>query len=103
MKLSNPAPNKHRDTSQRDVVKTAEAEQLRTLERENQELKKANEILRQASAFSPWRNSTAKRSREGLHRHTSGDFRGQVDLQGAAGRPVEVLASYSPSGNTSFR
>jgi len=40
-----------RDTGQRDGVTTAEAERIRALERENRELKKANEILRLASAF----------------------------------------------------
>lgn len=40
-----------RDTGQRDGVTTAEPERIRALERENRELKKANEILRLASAF----------------------------------------------------
>ena len=40
-----------RDTGQRDGVTTAEAERIRALERENRGLKKANEILRLASAF----------------------------------------------------
>lgn len=40
-----------RDTGQRDDVTTVEAERIRALERENRELKKANEILRLASAF----------------------------------------------------
>ncbi|ENO82883.1 transposase IS401 [Thauera linaloolentis 47Lol = DSM 12138] len=40
-----------RDTGQRDGVSTAEAARIRELERENRELKKANEILRLASAY----------------------------------------------------
>ena len=40
-----------RDTGQRDGMTTAEAERIKQLERENRELKKANEILRLASAF----------------------------------------------------
>jgi transposase-like protein len=40
-----------RDTGQRDGTTTAEAERIKQLERENRELKKANEILRLASAF----------------------------------------------------
>ncbi|MCM8567736.1 IS3 family transposase [Thauera linaloolentis] len=40
-----------RDTGQRDGVSTAEAARIRELERENRELKKANEILRLASAL----------------------------------------------------
>ena len=40
-----------RDTRQRDGMTTAEATRIKQLERENRELKKANEILRLASAF----------------------------------------------------
>jgi len=40
-----------RDTGQRDGMTTAEAARIKELERENRELKKANEILRLASAF----------------------------------------------------
>jgi transposase len=40
-----------RDTGQRDGLTTAEAARIKELERENRELKKANEILRLASAF----------------------------------------------------
>lgn len=40
-----------RYTGQRDGTTTAEAERIKQLERENRELKKANEILRLASVF----------------------------------------------------
>lgn len=40
-----------RDTGQRDGISTAEAQRIKALERENRELKRANEILRLASAF----------------------------------------------------
>lgn len=40
-----------RDTGQRPGLTTDERERLRALERENRELKRANEILRKASAF----------------------------------------------------
>jgi len=39
------------DTGKRGGVSTNEREQLKELERENRELKRANEILRTASAF----------------------------------------------------
>lgn len=39
------------DTGQRDGVTTAERERIKALEQENKELRKANEILRLASAF----------------------------------------------------
>lgn len=39
------------DTGMRDGVPTAERERIKALERENKELRQANEILRLASAF----------------------------------------------------
>jgi len=40
-----------RDTGQRAGLTTGEKERLKELERENRELKRANEILRKASAY----------------------------------------------------
>jgi transposase len=40
-----------RDTGQRPALTTGERERLKELERENRELRRANEILRKASAF----------------------------------------------------
>ena len=40
-----------RDTGQREGVTTAEAARVKELERENRELRRANEILKLASAF----------------------------------------------------
>ena len=40
-----------RDSGKRPALTTAERERLKELERENRELKRANEILRKASAF----------------------------------------------------
>lgn len=40
-----------RDTGQREGLTTAEAQRIRDLERENRELRKANEIFKLASAF----------------------------------------------------
>lgn len=40
-----------RDRGEREGLTSAERERLKALERENRELKRANEILRQASAF----------------------------------------------------
>ena len=39
------------DACQRDGLSTAEAQRIKELERENRELRKANEILKLASAF----------------------------------------------------
>ena len=40
-----------RDTGRRDGMTTSDRERLKELERENRELKRANEILRTASAY----------------------------------------------------
>jgi transposase-like protein len=40
-----------RDQGLRDGLTTSDRERLKALERENRELKRANEILRKASAF----------------------------------------------------
>ncbi len=65
------------------------------LEREVVELKRANEILRKASAFFARRSSTADRSDGGLHRSAPRDVRGRADLRGAADRPVDVFPAES--------
>jgi transposase-like protein len=40
-----------RDLGRRDGMTTSDRERLKALERENRELKRANEILRKASAY----------------------------------------------------
>jgi transposase len=42
---------RERDTGKRGGVTTAEKERIKALERENRELRQANEILRKASAY----------------------------------------------------
>jgi transposase len=43
------------DSGQRsDLLTTEEGEEIRRLRRENYELRRANEILKSASVFSPW-------------------------------------------------
>ena len=49
--LSNWVRQAERDTGRRDGVTTSERERMKALERENRELKRANEILRKASAY----------------------------------------------------
>jgi transposase-like protein len=44
---------------ERAGVSSEEAKRLKELERENKDLCRANEILRTASVFLPWRSSTA--------------------------------------------
>src|SRR5690606_25132198 len=49
--LSNWVRQAERDTGRRDGVTTSDRERMKALERENRELKRANEILRKASAY----------------------------------------------------
>ena len=49
--LSNWVRQAERDSGRRDGVTTDERERMKALERENKELKRANEILRKASAY----------------------------------------------------
>jgi transposase-like protein len=49
--LDNWVKQHERDAGQRDGLTTAEAQRIKELERENRELRKANEILKLASAF----------------------------------------------------
>ena len=55
------------DTGLRDGVTTAEAQRVKDLERENKELRRANEILKLASAFLHRRSSTADASPETVY------------------------------------
>ncbi len=60
------------------------------LERDDRELRRANEILKTA-AISSGRSSTADRRSSGVHRDLSGPFRGRADLSDTRGRPFHLL------------
>ena len=79
------------DAGTRPGLNSSERERLKQLERENRELKRANEILRKASVFSPRRSSTAERSDGGVHRHPPCRVWGRADLRRVADRPFDVL------------
>ena len=76
-----------RDAGYRPGLTTSERERLKELEREVRELKRANEILRKASAYAGSDGS--------LHSRPSGSVRGRADLHRAADRPLDVSP---PSG-----
>ena len=72
------------DTGQRGGITTEQAEKIKALERENRELKQANEILRKASALTlsrepvafwrstlPRRSATAHSNDDPIHRRPS--------------------------------
>ena len=54
-------------TGQRAGVPTEMAERLKTLEREERELRQANEILRKATLILRWRKSTARSTMMAVH------------------------------------
>jgi transposase-like protein len=90
-----------RDSGQREGPTSAEQQRIKALEREVKELRKANEILKLASAFlmklrcrlfSRRRSSTAASSCERLHRRAPRGAGDRADLQCAAGRPVGIPA-----------
>jgi len=76
-----------RDACVRPGQKSEEDERLKALERENRELRRANEILRKA----PRRSSTAAGRNGVVHRRAPGDVWGRADLQGVADRPFDLL------------
>lgn len=93
----------------RDGMTTVERDRIKALERENRELRQANEILRKASAyFAPplgdcraitcraaGRNSTAHSGDDWLYRGSSRCLRCRVDLQNSTDCTVHIL---SPTG-----
>ena len=80
------------DAGQRPGTTSQEAQRIAELEREVRELRRANEILKAASAFSPV-NSTRARPDERLHRRSPRGVRGRADLPGAAARAIDLLRS----------
>lgn len=82
-----------RDSGKRPGATTAEQQRIKELEREVRELRKTNEILKLASAFSALPGSTASSRSERLHRHAPRAPGGRADLHRVAGCPVGVPAS----------
>ena len=80
-----------RDHGLRAGPTSAEQVRIKALERENRELRQANEILRKASAYLRWRSSTAARSHDRLHRQSPPGLWGRADLPCAADRSVDLL------------
>ena len=84
------------DAGVRDGISSDERARIKALEREVKELRKANEILKLASAFLPRRSSTADSSPESVRRQTPRNLRGRADLQSAANRPVWLQVPRRP-------
>lgn len=82
------------DAGERPGATSSEHAEIRRLKREVAELRRANEILKSASAFSQ-RSSTAPRRNDRLHRCTSRSVRGRAHLPCAAGSNPRLLAQVS--------
>ena len=91
------------DSGQRDGATTSERERIKALEREVKELRRANEILKTASAFFALLGSTADSRAEGLHRPLPRHLRGRADLQGLADCPLVLPASCAQQRNPWMR
>src|SRR5690606_1353765 len=80
------------ETGLRDGVTTEERERIKALEREVKELRRANEILKLASAFFAQAELDRKLKKLSAYRYPQTSVRGRVDLQGIADRPVRLSA-----------
>ncbi len=78
------------DTGVREGITTSEAQRMKELEREVKELRRANEILKLASAFFAQAELDRRLKPEGFPRQASRCLRGRAALQGLAGRPVGI-------------
>lgn len=72
------------DAGERPGVISSEHAEIRKLRREVAELRRANEVLKSASAFSQ-RSSSAMRRNDRLHRQPSRSVRGRAHLSCSAG------------------
>jgi len=82
-----------RDSGRRAGTTTDERQRLKDLEREVRELKRANEILRKASAY------FAQAEPDGdVHRRSPGHVRSRADLPRAADRSVDLLRVQDDQG-----
>jgi hypothetical protein len=86
------------DAGLRPGLTSDERERLKTLERENRELRRANEILKSAAAFFG-RSWTADRRDDRRHRRPQGPLWGRADLPGAADRPVHLPCRPPPTAS----
>lgn len=89
------------DAGRREGTTTSERERIKALERENRELKQANEILRKASAYfaqteCDGQAACAAASDDRVHRRSPGVVRGRADLPRAADRPGDLLRAQGP-------
>ena len=90
------------DAGERPGLTTDERARMKELEKENFELRRANEILKAASAFFAAELDPATAAASCLHRRTSPPLRGRADLPGAhrarrQDRPEHLLGGQEAS------
>jgi transposase len=90
------------DYGAREGVASEERERIKALERENKELRRANEILKLASAFFDLAGSTANSSPDRIRHSASRCLRGRSDLQSAANCPAWLPSPCRRATHTSF-
>ena len=79
-----------RDQGVRPGPTTDERERIKALERENRELRQANEILRPAKGLLSPASSTADTSHDPRDRRSPRGGWGRADLQGSADCPIDL-------------
>src|SRR3954471_13825343 len=82
-----------RDSGVRAGVPTDMATKLKALERENRELRQADEPCARRARILPRRSSTAGSGHDRVHRRSPPSAWGRADLQGAADRRVDLPRS----------
>jgi len=93
------------DQGTRDGVNAAERQPVKALERDAKELRRANEILKLGSAFSPRRSSTADPKHERFCRLSPRHLWHRAHLQGSADCTVRLPSLRRPETRprTAFR
>jgi transposase-like protein len=85
------------DGGKRPGITTAEAARIKELERENQELRRANEISQVRRSFLRGGARPPPDAMIEYIRHAQGYLRGRADLLRTSGRPVHLLRGQDPA------
>ncbi len=87
------------DGGKRAGVSSDVSAKLKALERENRDLRQANEILRKAGAyFARGESSTDHFVSDLLHGGPCAELQGRADVKGSADRPLHLARTRPPQG-----
>ena len=84
-------------------LSSAEHERLKELERENRNLRRANDILRTAPAYLPRLSPTADADDGSIHRRAQRSFWRRADLCDSVDRPIDVLRTPGSTARSTRR